>query len=39
VGEVDDQEFCSSDFDSKDDYNEAIDILEEGGWDCKPGLY
>jgi hypothetical protein len=30
-----DEEFCSSDFDSKSDFNDAMDVLEDAGWDCK----
>ena len=29
------EEVCQDDFDSKDDYNDAIDILESAGWECK----
>ena len=32
---LDQAEFCESDFDSKDDYNSAVALVEAFGCDCK----
>ena len=32
---LDDTELCEDDFDSKDDYDQAVSIIEGFGCDCK----
>ena len=32
---LDQSEVCESDFDNKDEYDQAVAVIEAFGWDCK----